>query len=145
MRAFLVRLPSGVRYWTVIDEDLVVSGEADAFLRHVRFGRDGSELTTRSYAGGIALYLRWCRRTGRTWQAGVEHLGLFITWLRHAPGGVSGADAGSGVAGQGAGGSRAGVRPGGPADQCGADGGARVHRSRCHDGAGAGWPAGADL
>ena len=55
MRAFLVRLPSGVRYWTVIDEDLVVSGEADAFLRHVRFGRDGSELTTRSYAGGIAF------------------------------------------------------------------------------------------
>ena len=100
MRAFLVRLPSGVRYWTVIDEDLVVSGEADAFLRHVRFGRDGSELTTRSYAGGIALYLRWCLRTGRTWQAGVEHLGLFITWLRHAPGGVSGADAGSGVAGE---------------------------------------------
>ena len=40
VRAFLVRLPCGVRYWTVIDEDLVVSGEADAFLRHVRFGRD---------------------------------------------------------------------------------------------------------
>ena len=36
------------------------SREADAFLRHVRFGRDGSELTTRSYAGGIALFLRWC-------------------------------------------------------------------------------------
>jgi integrase/recombinase XerD len=100
VRAFLVRLPSGVRYWTVIDEDLAVFGEADAFLRHARFGRDGSELTTRSYAGGIALYLRWCRRTGRTWQAGVEHLGLFITWLRHAPGGVSGADAGSDVAGE---------------------------------------------
>lgn len=91
VRAFLVRLPSGAGYWTVIDEDLVVFGEADAFLRHVLFGRDGSELTTRAYAGGIALYLRWCCRTGRTWQAGVEHLGLFITWLRHAPAGVSGA------------------------------------------------------
>jgi integrase len=53
-------------------------------LRHVRFGRDGSELTTRSYAGGIALFLRWCARTGRHWQAGAEQLGLFITWLRHA-------------------------------------------------------------
>ena len=52
MRAFPVRLPSGVRYWTVLDEDLAVVAEADAFLRHVRFGRDGSELTTRSYAGG---------------------------------------------------------------------------------------------
>jgi integrase/recombinase XerD len=100
VRAFLVRLPSGVRYWTVIDEDLAVFGEADAFLRHVRFGRDGSELTTRAYAGGIALYVRWCRRTGRTWQAGAEHLGLFITWLRHAPAGVSAADAAAGAAGE---------------------------------------------
>jgi integrase len=92
MRAFAVRLPSGVRYWTVLDEDLSVVGEADAFLRHVRFGRDGSELTTRSYAGGIALFLRWCARSGRHWHGGVEHLGLFITWLQHARPGVSGAD-----------------------------------------------------
>jgi len=82
MRAFLVRLPSGQRYWTVLDEDLAVVGEADAFLRQVRFGRDGSELTTRAYAGGIALFLRWCARTGRHWHGGVEHLGLFITWLQ---------------------------------------------------------------
>jgi integrase/recombinase XerD len=100
MRAFPVRLPSGVRYWTVLDEDLAVVGVADAFLRHVRFGRDGSELTTRAYAGGIALYLRWCRRTGRTWRSGVEQLGLFITWLRHAPPEVSGADAGLSAAGE---------------------------------------------
>jgi integrase/recombinase XerD len=63
VRAFLVRLPSGTQYWTVLDENLAVVGEADVFLRHVRFGRDGSELTTRSYAGGIALFLRWCART----------------------------------------------------------------------------------
>jgi integrase/recombinase XerD len=49
-----------------------------------RFGRDGSELTTKAYAGGIALFLRWCERTGRSWHSGVEHLGLFLTWLRHA-------------------------------------------------------------
>lgn len=84
MRAFPVRLPSGARYWTVLDENLSVVADADAFLRHVRFGRDGSELTTRSYAGGIALFLRWCARTGRHWHAGVEQLGLFITWLRYA-------------------------------------------------------------
>jgi hypothetical protein len=35
VRAFPVRLPSGVRYWTVLDEDLAVVAEADAFLRHV--------------------------------------------------------------------------------------------------------------
>jgi integrase/recombinase XerD len=84
MKAFPVKLPSGVRYWTVLDEDLVPVPVADAFLRHVRLGRDGSELTTRSYAGSVALFLRWCERTGRDWRAGIEHLGLFMTWLRHA-------------------------------------------------------------
>jgi integrase/recombinase XerD len=93
VRAFLVRLPSGARYWTVLDDDLAVAGEADAFLRHLRFGRDCSELTTRSYAGAIALFLRWCGRTGRDWHCGVEHLALFITWLRHAPAVTSGTEA----------------------------------------------------
>jgi integrase/recombinase XerD len=96
MRAFLVRLPSGVRYWTVLDEDLRVVPVADGFLRQVRFGRDGAESTTRSYACSIALFLRWCARTGRSWQAGVEQLGLFMTWLGHAGPQASGAGAGSG-------------------------------------------------
>lgn len=84
MRPFLVCLPSGVRYWTVLDEDLVVVPEADAFLRHLRLGRDCSELTTRSYAGGVALFLGWCAGSGRHWHVGVEQLGLFILWLRHS-------------------------------------------------------------
>jgi integrase/recombinase XerD len=92
VRAFPVRLPSGVRYWAVLDKDLAVVAEADAFLRHVRFGRDASELTTRSYAGAIALFLRWCVRTGRHWHEGVAALGLFITWLRHAGPQASGAE-----------------------------------------------------
>ena len=96
MRAFLVRLPSGVRYWTVLDEDLRVVPVAEGFLRQVRFGRDGAESTTRSYACSIALFLRWCARTGRSWQAGVEQLGLFMTWLGHAGPQASGAGAGSG-------------------------------------------------
>jgi len=66
MRAFPVIMPSGVRYWTVLDEDLSVVAVADSFLAHVRFGRDGAESTTESYAGSIALYLRWCAGTGRT-------------------------------------------------------------------------------
>ena len=84
MRAFPVRLPSGQRYWTVLDEDLRVVGVADGFLRHQRFGRDGAESTTKAYAHAIALFLRWCARTGRSWQDGVEHLALFMTWLAHA-------------------------------------------------------------
>jgi integrase/recombinase XerD len=93
VRAFLVRLPSGVGYWTVLDEKLAVVPVADAFLRHVRFGREGAESTTRAYAGGIALFLRWCSRSGRTWQAGVEQFGLFMIWLGHAGRDVSGLDA----------------------------------------------------
>jgi hypothetical protein len=74
MRAFPVRLPSGVRYWTVLDEELAVVPVADSFLRQVRFGRGGAESTTRAYAGGIALFLRWCARSGRTWEAGTGQL-----------------------------------------------------------------------
>jgi integrase/recombinase XerD len=66
---------------------------ADSFLRQVRFGRDGAESTTRAYAGSIALFLRWCARSGREWQSGIEQLGLFMTWLAHAGSSVSGADA----------------------------------------------------
>ena len=51
---------------------------------------DQSESTTRAYAGGIALFLRWCARTGRHWHDGVGQFGLFITWLRHAGPQVSG-------------------------------------------------------
>lgn len=92
MRAFLVRLPSGVRYWTVLDDELAVVPVADEFLRHLRFGRDGAESTTKAYAIGIALFLRWCARSGRSWQAGVEQFGLFMTWLAHAGPPVSGID-----------------------------------------------------
>ncbi|MGH3224834.1 MAG: hypothetical protein ACRDPY_40175 [Streptosporangiaceae bacterium] len=84
----------------MLDDELRVVPEADAFLRQVRFGRDGSELTTKAYAGGIALFLRWCGRTGRPWPAGIEHLGLFMMWLRHAGPQVSGLDADGGGAGQ---------------------------------------------
>jgi integrase/recombinase XerD len=93
MRAFPVRLPSGARYWTVLDEDLAVVPVADGFLRQVRFGRDGAEATTKSYAHSIALFLRWCARTGRTWQAGAAQLPLFMGWLQHAGPAVSGAGA----------------------------------------------------
>src|SRR5271154_2574375 len=94
----MVRLPSGAGYWTVLDEELAVVPVADAFLRHLRFGRGGAESTTKSYAGSIALFLRWCARTGRDWQAGADHLGLFITWLVHAGGQASGAGAFPGTA-----------------------------------------------
>jgi integrase/recombinase XerD len=101
MRAFPVSLPSGQRYWTVLDEDLQVVGVADEYLRHLRFGRDAAESTTKAYAHSIALFLRWCARSGRSWQAGVEGFALFMTWLAHARPSVDDA-AGVVVAGPGA-------------------------------------------
>jgi integrase/recombinase XerD len=98
MRAFPVRLPSGARYWTVLDEELAVVTVADGFLRQVRFGRDGAESTTKSYAHSIVLFLRWCARTGRSWPEGAGQLGSFMTWLRHAGPQASGGEAsGAGV------------------------------------------------
>ena len=43
VRAFVVCLPSGVRYWTVRDPDLRAHRVADDFLRHLRFGRGCAE------------------------------------------------------------------------------------------------------
>jgi hypothetical protein len=60
MRAFMVKLPSVVRYWTVVDDALVTVGDPDAYLRHLHLGRDAAELTTRFYAGAIAQFYRWC-------------------------------------------------------------------------------------
>jgi integrase/recombinase XerD len=94
VRAFPVRLPSGQRYWTVLDEELQVVPVADGFLRQQRFGRDGAESTTKAYAHAIALFLRWCARSGRSWQGGVEQLGLFMTWLAHAGPQAAGVEAG---------------------------------------------------
>ena len=84
MRAFPVSLPSGQRYWTVLDEDLQVVGGADEFpapfaVRPRRRGVDDEGV-----CGSIALFLRWCARSGRSWQAGVEQFALFMTWLAHA-------------------------------------------------------------
>ncbi|MEV6886370.1 MULTISPECIES: tyrosine-type recombinase/integrase [unclassified Streptomyces] len=78
-------LPSGVAYWTVLDSELRVIDTPDEFLRHLRFGRERAESTTESYAGAVALYLRWCRESGRAWAAGARHLGMFMVWLKYAP------------------------------------------------------------
>ncbi|WP_327388040.1 tyrosine-type recombinase/integrase [Streptomyces sp. NBC_01207] len=91
MRAFPVVMPSGQRYWTVLDDDLEVVAVADHWLRNLRFGRDRAELTTKSHAGGVALYLRWCRATGRQWPEAGRDLGLFMVWLKYRPAAGDGA------------------------------------------------------
>lgn len=90
MRAFPVKLPSGDRYWTVLDEELAIVDDADRFLRNVRFGRDRAESTTKAYAIAVAFFLRWCGQTGRDWRTAARDLGLFMTWLKFVPAGGDG-------------------------------------------------------
>ncbi|MEU3778378.1 tyrosine-type recombinase/integrase [Streptomyces sp. NPDC032472] len=85
MRAFPVDLPSGARYWTVVDDEWCVVPVADQWLRFLRFGRSRTELTTRSYASGAAFYLQWCRATGRRWEEAAGDIGMFMVWLRYSP------------------------------------------------------------
>nr|WP_280258854.1 site-specific integrase [Nocardia abscessus] len=89
-------MPSGVRYWTVIDAEYEVEPVADRYLRELRFGRDRAESTTKSYAESVALFLRWCACSGREWRSAAEDLGLFIVWLKYTR-----ADGGRVVAGPG--------------------------------------------
>ena len=85
MRAFPVRLPSSIRYWTVVDDDFRTVDAAEEYLRHLRLGQDAAESTTKAYAEALALYLRWCELTSRDWRTAADRLGGFITWLRHTP------------------------------------------------------------
>ncbi len=90
MRAFPVTMPSGSRYWTVVDEEFTPEPVADRWLLHLRFGRSRAELTTKAYAEAVALFLAWCRRTDRDWRVAAADLGLFIVWLQYTPSGPSG-------------------------------------------------------
>ncbi|MCZ0986941.1 tyrosine-type recombinase/integrase [Streptomyces diastatochromogenes] len=85
MRAFPVRMPSGSVYWTVLDDELRVVEAADRFLMNVRLSKDRAESTTKSYAGAIAMFLRWCVTTGRDWHTAARDLSSFILWLKWQP------------------------------------------------------------
>ncbi|MGW7385469.1 tyrosine-type recombinase/integrase [Streptomyces sp. NPDC054794] len=69
-----------------MDDDFEVVEDADRFLREIRLARGRAELTTKAYAEGLVLFLRWCVRTGRDWRTAAREMGLFILWLRWTPG-----------------------------------------------------------
>ncbi|WP_235488066.1 tyrosine-type recombinase/integrase [Streptomyces roseoverticillatus] len=70
----------------MVDDELAVVHDADRFLRELRLGRGRAESTTKAYAEGMALFLRWCGRTGRDWRMAARDMGLFLLWLRWTPG-----------------------------------------------------------
>jgi hypothetical protein len=81
-RSFPVRLPAGMTYWTVVDSSFEPVQVADEFLLNARLGRDLAESTTQAYATSVALYLRWCARTGIAWVRATARLGRFVYWLQ---------------------------------------------------------------
>jgi hypothetical protein len=54
---------------------------------------------TKAYAIAVAVFLRWCQRTGRDWRTAAADLGLFMVWLKFTP---ADPDAGPVVPGPGA-------------------------------------------
>jgi site-specific recombinase XerD len=84
-RSFRVALPDGRAYWTVVDDDYLKVVVADQFLFELRFGRDRAESTTRVYAGELAQFLGWCRRSGRSMEDGARHLSRFVLFMRATP------------------------------------------------------------
>ncbi|MCF3172472.1 hypothetical protein IPZ61_03905 [Streptomyces sioyaensis] len=69
--------PSGASFY----DELRLVAEADAYLRELRFGRSRAVETTKSYAGGIVLYLRWCRDTRRDWRTAARDHRTRMAWL----------------------------------------------------------------
>ena len=83
--ALRVELTETLAYWTVVDEEWRPVASADSFLRHLRLGADRAEGTTRTYAGDLACYLRWCRDSGRDLPAGARELWMFVAMLKTTP------------------------------------------------------------
>lgn len=82
-RKFLVRLPSGDRYWTVVGKRFCTVADVDDWLLHLRMGRGCAESTTEAYATSLALFLSWCQLVGLDLRETPSEFGRFGLWLRH--------------------------------------------------------------
>ena len=78
-KSFRIKLPSGERYWTVIDGSYRPAQGVDDWLLHLRTGRGCAESTTESYAGALALFFDWCSSIGRDWPTTAGEFGRFVT------------------------------------------------------------------
>lgn len=81
-RRFCVRLPTGGRYYTVVDADDRRVHGADEFLFGL-YAQGGAESTSETYAGAVALFLTWCAVSGVRLEDTARYLGRFVVWLRH--------------------------------------------------------------
>jgi hypothetical protein len=82
-----VDLPSGVRYWSVVDERFELVAMFDAFLVEERVSRDRSEKTTGQYASNLVEFASWARERDLLGDlvACARNLGMFQLHLRTTP------------------------------------------------------------
>ncbi len=82
-----VDLPSGVRYWSVVDGGFELVPAFDRFLFEERFGRGRSEKTTAQYASGLVEFGGWTLERGlfADLVACARNLGMFQLHLRTSP------------------------------------------------------------
>lgn len=82
-----VDLPSGLRYWSVVDERFELVAMFDAFLFEERVSRDRSERTTAQYASNLVEFASWARERDLLGDlvACARNLGMFQLRLRTMP------------------------------------------------------------
>jgi integrase/recombinase XerD len=82
-----VDLPSGERYWSVVDERFELVAMFDAFVFEERFGRGRSEATTAQHASALVEFAGWAAERGLLGdlEAYARNLGMFLLHLRTAP------------------------------------------------------------
>ena len=82
-----VDLPSGVRYWSVVDERFELVAMFDRFLFEERVSRDRSEKTTGQYASNLVEFAAWASERGLLGDlvACARNLGMFQLHLRTSP------------------------------------------------------------
>jgi integrase/recombinase XerD len=83
----LVDLPSGLRYWSVVDDRFDLVSLFDGFLFEERFARARSEKTTAQYASGLVEFAGWASERGLLDDlvACARNLGMFQLHLRTTP------------------------------------------------------------
>jgi site-specific recombinase XerD len=86
IRAERAVLPDDDRIvWVIVEDPYRLHEEGSSFLASLR-DRDQSINTERTYAGRVALYLRWCEDQGVDWRPGnVRELARFLRWLVNEP------------------------------------------------------------
>ena len=82
-----VDLPSGLRYWSVLDSRFELVPVFDRFLFEERFARGRSDKTTAQYASGLVAFASWAVEPGLLGDlvACARNLGMFQLHLRTAP------------------------------------------------------------